>query len=346
VPDASGAWHHQSTETTEEGMEEDGRLSRIARGTLGGLTALVLSGCGLAAPAASHDLNSFGNLSEAGMQTLEAPARVVVDGIELHYIERGSGEPVVLVHGSLVDYGYWEDSNQIAPLAERYRVIAYSRRYNHPNGNPLADGHSAIVEARDLAHFLDALGTGPVHLVGHSYGAYTALIFALDHPERVRSLVLGEPPVISWLPDIAGGEGIFEGFMAEVWEPMAQGFRDGGDDAGLDLTSHWYFQLPFAELAREWQVPLRNNVREWRALTLSPGTFPKLDYERVRALTVPTLLLSGGQNAGGFHDLIDGHLQRLLPRAERLIIPDASHEMLLDFPEVTAQAMLRHFERH
>jgi pimeloyl-ACP methyl ester carboxylesterase len=95
-----------------------------------------------------------------------------------------------------------------------------------------------------------------------------------------------------------------------------------------------------------WQTLFRNNVHEWRALSVSPFTFPKVDYERVRALAVPTLLLSGGKNAGGFNDLIDGHLQRLIPGAERLIIPEASHEMFLDFPEVTASSMRDFFRRH
>lgn len=166
-----------------------------------------------------------------------APTKVVVEGIELHYVERGSGAPVVLVHGSLADYSYWSNSNQIPLLAAQYRVIAYSRRYNFPNRNEPRGDHSAVVEAEDLAKLLDVLETGPVHLVGHSYGAYTALLFALEHPERVRSLVLAEPPVLSWLPDIPGGEGIMEGFMAEVWEPMGRTFREQGDEAGLEHTA-------------------------------------------------------------------------------------------------------------
>ncbi|MBA4160094.1 MAG: alpha/beta hydrolase [Gemmatimonadetes bacterium] len=278
--------------------------------------------------------------------TTPAPVSVHVNGVELHYVEQGSGTPVVLVHGSLADYTYWEWSEQIPLLAERHRVIAYSRRYNHPNRNPRGTDHSPMVEAADLAAFVDRLGVGPVHLVGHSYGAYTALVYALDHPERVRSLVLAEPPIISWLPDIPGGDGIFEGFMAEVWGPLGQAFTEGGTSAGLDFTARWYFQVPWAEVQPDWQTLFSRNVDEWHALAISAHTFPKLPYDRVRALTVPTLLLSGGKNALGFNDLVDGHLERLLPNAERVIIPDASHEMFLDDRAASAGAMLGFFGRH
>ncbi len=280
------------------------------------------------------------------LTALLAVQSVSVDGIELHFIESGDGEPVVLVHGSLADYSYWQNANQVAPLAAHYRVIAYSRRYNHPNDNEPAEDHSAIVEAADLAGLLDRLGLGPVHLVGHSYGAYTALIFALNHPDRVRSLVLAEPPLLPWLGDIPGGEGIEEDFMRQVWGPMGEAFRDQGDAAGLDYTARWYFQVPFTEVEPEWQTLFRDNVREWRALALSAHTFPDLNQDRVSALRVPTLLLSGGQNAGGFNDLIDGRLEQLIPGARRVIIPEASHEMFLDFPETTALLMLEFFGRH
>jgi non-heme chloroperoxidase len=279
------------------------------------------------------------------MSESQAPERVTVEGIELHYLASGEGEPLVLIHGSLADYRYWLSSRQVEPLADRYRVIAYSRRHNHPNRNVLSPAHSALVEAGDLLLLLDRLGLERVLLVGHSYGAYTALLFALEHPQRVKALVLAEAPILSWLPDIEGGEGIEEGFMESVWTPLGAAFV-AGDDSGLDFTARWYFGVPFTEIEPMWQGLFHDNVREWRALALSPEAFPKIDYERVRALHIPTLLLSGGKNAGGFNDLVDGHLASLLPQVERLVIPEASHEMFLDFPEVTARAMREFFQRH
>jgi non-heme chloroperoxidase len=273
----------------------------------------------------------------------ETPGRAVLGDIELHYAEQGTGPTVVLVHGSLADYSYWALSGQLSQLSKEFRVVAYSRRFNYPNRNEYDGHHSAIVEAQDLAGFLDLLGAAPVHLVGHSYGAYTALIYALDHPQRVRSLVLAEAPILPWLPGIPGGEGITEDFMSAVWTPLGRTFAEQGDAAGLEHTSQWYFGGPLANAPPEWQVLFSRNVREWRALTLSPEAFPPVEEMRVRALQVPILLLSGGENAGGFNDLIDAHLEHLAPNAQRLVIPEASHEMFLDFPDQCAHALLEFF---
>src|SRR5579864_8326000 len=92
-------------------------------------------------------------------------------GISLHYVEQGSGTPLIFVHGSLSDGGYWAD--QIAPFAEHYHVVAYSRRYNFPNDNPPRDGYSAITDADDLAGLIRVLHLGKAVVVGHSYGALT-----------------------------------------------------------------------------------------------------------------------------------------------------------------------------
>lgn len=119
---------------------------------------------------------------------------VDANGMSFAYVEAGSGPPVVLIHGSVFDYRAW--SKQIKPLARRYRVIAYSRRYHWPNAQPGANADSSFeVQVEDLAAIIKALKLGPVHLVGHSVGGAVALHLALRHPELVRSLSLADPGV-------------------------------------------------------------------------------------------------------------------------------------------------------
>src|ERR1051326_7950958 len=93
-----------------------------------------------------------------------------VGNVKLHYLEEGSGPPVVFVHGGLQDYRQWLP--QLGRFAKDYRVILYSRRYNYPNINrPIIANHSALVDAHDLAGLLRDLHAWPAHLIGHSYGA-------------------------------------------------------------------------------------------------------------------------------------------------------------------------------
>jgi non-heme chloroperoxidase len=123
---------------------------------------------------------------------------VEVNGSALEYTESGSGTPLVLVHGSVNDQRTWE--SQMAALSTRYHVIAYSRRYHHPNPW-VGDGsdYAVSVHAEDLTALVRALGIAPAHVVGSSYGAYTALVAGLHHPDLVRTLVLGEPPAVPLL---------------------------------------------------------------------------------------------------------------------------------------------------
>ncbi len=111
-----------------------------------------------------------------------SPKTVRVNGAELHYIDQGKGVAVLFVHGGLDDYRVWQP--QMAAFSQRYRVVAYSRRYNYPNPRvtPRTD-YSARVDADDLAALIRKLKLGPAHIVGVSYGAYVALFLAERHPE-------------------------------------------------------------------------------------------------------------------------------------------------------------------
>ena len=111
------------------------------------------------------------------------PQRLVVGGVELHYIEQGQGEPLIMLHGGQGDYRAW--SQHIEALSPRYRVISYSRRHHYPNKNPISADYSPLVDAKDLAALISELDLGAVHLVGTSIGAFAALALALEHPTVV-----------------------------------------------------------------------------------------------------------------------------------------------------------------
>lgn len=264
-----------------------------------------------------------------------------VGDVELHYVERGSGVPLIFVHGSVDDYRSFEP--QLEPLSQHYRVISYSRRYNFPNAPSIPAGdHSALVEAADLANLLKTLDAYPAHVVGHSYGAYTALILAMEHPELVRSLVLAEPPLLRWLPGLPGGQRLYADFMNNIWHPTGREFRQGNSEQAMRVTMDWFGKngylidgkpARFDALSAETRGFIMENALEWQALTTSSDAFPMLDRAAVKAIKVPILLMSG-QNTMRMNKRINVELERLLPKAEVVVIRGATHEMWAEQPDV------------
>jgi non-heme chloroperoxidase len=287
---------------------------------------------------------------EAATQT--SLKKVEVNGVELHYVDQGKGVPVVFVHGGLEDYRAWQP--QMEGFSLQHRTIAYSRRHNYPNPKvAVASHYSAIVDADDLAALITKLKLAPAHVVGVSHGACVALFLARRHPALVRSLVLSEPPLLSWLPAIEGGKTLLTDFMSKVWEPAVRGFREG-DEAGVRAAVNGFGEIgysgsnekmTFATLPPEVRRDLLENAGEWRALTVSKDAFPDLPLEAVKRIRTPALLLSGQQSLA-LHGLIDSQLAALLPQAERIILADATHEMWNEQPEQCRNAAFAFFDKH
>jgi pimeloyl-ACP methyl ester carboxylesterase len=128
--------------------------------------------------------------------TADAPPlrHLRVNGVDLAYIEQGTGVPVVFIHGSFSDLRIWE--RQRPAVAQSYHFIAYNQRDHGPEPWADAGQHYAVAtHAAHLAPFLGALQAGPVHLVAHSSRGVIATLVALDHPDLVRSLTLAEPAI-------------------------------------------------------------------------------------------------------------------------------------------------------
>lgn len=122
-------------------------------------------------------------------------ATVTVNGdTEIHYSEKGSGDPVLLLHGGGPGAsGMSNYVRNVDALAERYRVIVPDLPgYGRSSKNlDLSDPFGSLADA--IRGFLDVLGLDRAHLVGNSYGGACALRLALDTPHRVDKLVLMGP---------------------------------------------------------------------------------------------------------------------------------------------------------
>ncbi len=111
------------------------------------------------------------------------------DGTRIYYEAAGTGPPLVLIHGLAGNHAVW--FQQTAALSGRFRVITLSQRGFAPSdANP--EGYEVEALAGDLATVMDALGVTSAHIAGQSMGGWTALGFALAHPQRTRSLVLAD----------------------------------------------------------------------------------------------------------------------------------------------------------
>ena len=189
---------------------------------------------------------------------MSAPAvkAVEVNGVRLPYVEQGSGEPAVFVHGAPTDLRTWEPVRE--GVAKKYRFIAYTQRYFGTEPWP-DDGKNFSIAtlADDLATFITSLNAGPVHLVGWSYGGQVAMQAAVKNPSLVRSLILYEARIASMLPtDSAEGKAARED-RAKLLAPVIAAAKAGDAVQAAKLLQEAVFQLPpgeFDRLPQDWQL--------------------------------------------------------------------------------------------
>ncbi|HEX3102087.1 MAG TPA: alpha/beta hydrolase [Pyrinomonadaceae bacterium] len=284
---------------------------------------------------------AFVLLEEAQGQELK---KVRVNGVELQYIESGSGPAIVFVHGGLDDYRYWKD--EMLPFSQHYRVISYSRRYNYPNNNlTTLPNYSASVDADDLAALITSLKLGRVHVVGASYGAYAALILAKKHPEMVRTLVLAEAPVLRLAQSAPNGAALYDDFMTTLWQPVGAALRAHEDELALKLTiEHFLGKGTYDQVPKDILQGLRANLREWLVLTMSSDVFPALSRTDLKKIKTPVLMLNG-EHTDAIDMFVDRELWPLL-RAEHVLIPNATHDMWNEQPAVCEKATLAFLARN
>ncbi len=265
------------------------------------------------------------------------PVKISAGGVNFHYIEKGQGEPLILLHGGVGDYRAW--NAQIEEFSKTYRVISYSRRFHFPNKNPLtAEYRTAKTEAEDLNAFLRKLKLKRVHLVGTSYGAFTGLIFALKHPKMVRSMVLAEPPAHQLIRDLPGGEAVYQDFMNAL-KSVAGSFRQANDREAMSIFNG-ILGRKFDKLPPATIEAIMQNAPAIKALVLSSDPFPKFSKEKIRRLKIPVLIVTG-ENTVKIHKLVNQELFRLLPNAKESLISNAGHGSPRENPQVFNENVLK-----
>ncbi|MFW5955758.1 MAG: alpha/beta fold hydrolase [Rhodothermales bacterium] len=270
---------------------------------------------------------------------------IQLDGTQLEYIEKGTGEPVVFVHGTLGDYRSWE--LQLNTFAETYRVISYSRRYHYPNHcNGDESDYSAALHADDLASFITGLGLKSAHIVGTSYGAYTSLLLAARHPDRVRALVLGDPPVFPLLEQDSEGRKMRHDFLASVWKPAGEMMRRGEIKEGVRIFVDGVVQEgAFDQFPPEVRSLILDNACEFKVETSSPDFWTPFRCEEARRIETPTLLLTGDQSLKWLRLIVE-KLDRCLPNSTCVTLPETTHEVTSDNPEAFNAIVLDFLARH
>jgi pimeloyl-ACP methyl ester carboxylesterase len=272
------------------------------------LVATLMLGSALALPARQYD-----PFAEARTLTL--------DGTSLAYVERGAGgTPLVFVHGTGADlrtFGY-----QLQFFERSRKVIVYSRRFHHPNPPPAASAVYRLEEhVADLAALVGQLARGRADVVATSSGGLIAALLALEHPARVRKLVLVEPVAFGLLRDQEAGTAL------AALETSRRQLREGATEAalrtfvGVIIAPGAYDFMPAStrqmlsdnlpELAAEARAPL-------------PGMEPPVTCAQLAGVRAPTLVVTGG-NSATFFKAMSRRVHACIPGAAEETIPGAAH---------------------
>jgi pimeloyl-ACP methyl ester carboxylesterase len=169
--------------------------------------------------------------------------------------------------------------------------------------------------------------------MGSSYGAYTALILTVRHPELVRSLTLGEPPILPWLEGKKECTQTLTAFATNAWEPSKRAFQRGDMEEGVrSFINGVLGEGAFDKLPREVRAVMIDNAPEMKAETSSPVYFSEFTCDDARKIKAPTLLLTGELSPPMFRQIIK-ELKRCMHEADCSEIPRSSHMMQAGNPE-------------
>ncbi|MFN6561947.1 MAG: alpha/beta fold hydrolase [Nostoc sp. ChiSLP01] len=256
--------------------------------------------------------------------------KVQVNGIDLFYDIKGTGEPLLLIAGFLCDRAYW--SLTMPSLIPEYQVIRIDNRGMGQSSAPQSQ-YSIKQMADDVAALLDCIGIDKVHLAGHSMGGQIAQELALAYPKKIQSLML--------LSSLAKGDELFNSII-ETWGDLLN---------HVDLKLYEKIVLPWIFTDAFYSIPgmIEGLIEFAIKYPFPPATHSlyhhsraMLDFDttdRLQQIQCPTLVLVGKQ------DILtplkfSQQLAQGIPNAELVVIDRSGHGFLIESSDAVVSAML------
>jgi len=237
------------------------------------------------------------------------------------YRRAGAGAPLLLLHGGLSDGRSW--TPQLESLAHEYDVVAWDAPGCGGSADPTADLRLADY-ADAVASLIRALGVGPVHLAGHSFGAGLAIDVYSRHRQLVRSLVLSGA-YAGWRGSLppAEVEARLNRALAELNRPPAEWV-----DSYLAGFFGRFVPPETVQAARTMML----DVRPAGALSMVTA-FANADLRAVLpTIAIPTLLIYGAEDVRAPRGVAEA-MHGAIPSSRLILVPAAGHDVNLQAPE-------------
>jgi 4,5:9,10-diseco-3-hydroxy-5,9,17-trioxoandrosta-1(10),2-diene-4-oate hydrolase len=262
-----------------------------------------------------------------------------VDGVKLCYQDVGHGDTVLILPGLGTSIDFWQIT--IPKLAEHFRVVAVDLPGFGKSDKPDASYELSWIDDKILA-FMDARNIPKANIIGGSMGGHLGLLLALDHPDRVEKLVM-MGSTGDWKPPSF----LFDFVLNDVWnERLITDY----------LRYHWpeFFPLMISHPSEmtqrlfQYQMALRADYcRYWPEGRASARALRSIFHsscrERFSHLQTPLLLLWGENDR--IHTLRHARfMHERTPGSQLDIVPDSSHEVMIDQPERFNSAVISFFK--
>ncbi|WP_266168941.1 alpha/beta fold hydrolase [Dyella subtropica] len=257
---------------------------------------------------------------------------VEANGAHLHTELAGQGDAITMLHGFLVDSGQWD--GEFAAFADTHRVLRYDLRGFGRSSMP----EQPFSHHQDLAAVLDASGIQRTALLTCSGGAATAIDFALEHPDRVSSLVLIGP---GYWGRYANSTPEAKDFLAALQRNDGEAMLESSLRAFVDGPRRLSVQSNPEARARIQAMSAWNFGREdgyWRHAHWQRTPEPS-SLDRLSELRMPALVIVGEEDQPEVIELSLG-LADGMPNAHLVHVPDAGHHTNIEAPSVV-MALLR-----